>query len=392
MRSWRAPALPRARAMAVPLLGISVTCAVAKVGWSPAGQQTLQFVWGWLALDLLAYWMPLLGLPVLDAWGVAEPRCRWPLGARWGIYWGILGGLLVAGCAVRGWIAIHCFGAPIDGLTLFGPAPGYLVVVCGFEFHAAFHLAVRAQQAEIDAKLAALFLSQAAMLRARDRTADEVSAVALGQVAPVLAAASQLLRAQAEEARTGRRPPDATLGALASQLRQVNDEGLRQLSHLLHPSVIKLGLLPALRALAQHHDEQFGVDIHASRAVIEADRLLDGALLLDERLAIYRIVEAALDGVARHPESGGVVVGLSLLAPGLLGLGIEGSELGIGSASLAWTLFETRLEQAGGRWEVETALEGGTRLSASLPFGAQRGPELPPAWAAPAFGPFVSPP
>jgi hypothetical protein len=393
--------------MVFPLLAIAVTSAVANLGWSAAGRQTPAALGGWLALEALVYELAVLGVPLLRACGVCEPDCRWPLGVRWAAVWGIFGGLLAVSCALRGWLAVKFFGIPLDWLALLGPAPGILLVFCGFEFHAAFRQAVRAQQTEIDAKLAQLFLSQAAMLRMRDRTAEEVKTVTIGQVAPALDDARQRLSVLADQARTGHKASGAELAAISGQLRHVNDEGLRQLSHLLHPSVIKLGLLPALRALAQYHDERFGVDIHASQAVVAADRLLDGSLSLDERLVVYRIVEAALDGVARHPEPGGVVVGLSLLASGELGLGIEGSELGLGivglesglgsngsepglGASLAWTFFESRLQLAGGRFEVGRALEGGVRLFASLPFGARPVHRTPPSAEPPAFGPFSS--
>jgi signal transduction histidine kinase len=168
------------------------------------------------------------------------------------------------------------------------------------------------------------------------------------------------------------------LEEVSQQIQQVREQDVREVSHLLHPSIIQVGLVPAVERLAEDFLPQFRVDLEVDRAVSELDDPEDNRLPEAVRLAAYRVVEEALGNAARHARANRVNIGLGLGDEQLAirvrddGLGFDPREVrtGLGLSSIA-----ARVGCVGGNWRVSSRVGQGTALEAFLPL-APPTPEL----------------
>jgi PAS domain S-box-containing protein len=146
-------------------------------------------------------------------------------------------------------------------------------------------------------------------------------------------------------------------------------EGVRRIARGLRPPALDdVGLASALDSLVRSLSRAHGLDIEL--AVERVGERLDA----DAELALYRIVQEALTNAIRHSGASRIVV--SLDADGLAlraavqddGRGFvperDYSEAGRG---LGLVGMRERARHAGGRLEIASAPERGTRVSAELP-------------------------
>ena len=168
-------------------------------------------------------------------------------------------------------------------------------------------------------------------------------------------------------------PDEATtlLAEVCDELDEIREREIRQASHLLHPAVLRVGLLPALRSLINTFGEQFDVELRADAAVRELDDPADNRIDETIRLAAYRVVEEALANVAKHAGAAHVTVTVDLEARETLviavrddGRGFDPTRRGDG---LGLTSIATRVEAAGGEWDIGSAPGAGTTVSLRLP-------------------------
>jgi signal transduction histidine kinase len=164
---------------------------------------------------------------------------------------------------------------------------------------------------------------------------------------------------------------DADPGAATAQLDAVRGHvqeivaDVRRLVHELRPPALDdLGLVGAVRQLAEHHHVPVEV---------AADDL--GALPAAVEVAAYRIVAEALTNVARHARASSARVRIERTATDLVvevaddGVGIgEDVQTGVGLLSV-----RERAAELGGRADVSCPPAGGTVVSAVLPLGTIEG-------------------
>jgi len=152
------------------------------------------------------------------------------------------------------------------------------------------------------------------------------------------------------------------------------DEGMRSIRRVtedLRPSLLDdLGLVPALRALAQDFEARTGVAV-----LFEADR---GVVRLGEEgeLALFRGLQEALSNVARHAEARAVQVALRT-GDGRVRLTIEDDGRGLPEGFALGTLsrlghmglagMHERMASLGGDAQVTASATGGVRLELTLP-------------------------
>lgn len=163
-------------------------------------------------------------------------------------------------------------------------------------------------------------------------------------------------------------PDNDAAVALVGQVKEILDalreDDVRKLSHLLHPSIIRLGLLPALRTLA---DSQPGVDveIEADRMVRRLDKAVDNRIPEAFRLALYRVAEEAITNAWRHGGATRVLIRLSLRR-GRLAMRVTDNGRGVDMTtfkpSLGWANIDARVAQTGGTWGLENNVTGGATL------------------------------
>jgi two-component system, NarL family, sensor histidine kinase DevS len=156
---------------------------------------------------------------------------------------------------------------------------------------------------------------------------------------------------------------DETIGDMARDI-----EELRALISELRPATLdQLGLVAALGDLAERveHGTQIEFDTE-----LEVD---EGRLDPELETVVYRLVQEALNNVAKHAGAGRVQLQVRsgedrlvvLVSDDGRGFDIEGDFSGFGLAGM-----RERVELAGGELQIESMPGSGTRVSASMPIEA----------------------
>ncbi len=153
-------------------------------------------------------------------------------------------------------------------------------------------------------------------------------------------------------------------------LRKVLDEtveAVRWLARDLRPPLLDdLGLNSAIDSLATSTAQRLGIQIDLQ---LGADTQVLGNAAT---IAVYRIVQEALTNVARHARASRVHIE-TRLANGLWELQIEDNGVGIGQrdpaarGSLGLIGMRERAQLLGGRFSIDAAPDGGTRIAVILP-------------------------
>ncbi len=258
-------------------------------------------------------------------------------------------------------------------------------------FHfAAQPLAERLPVAEAFAKQAALTLenvrlsdalreraeelgrSRERIASAEERTRREIAELLHGHVQTRLLVATErlwqcrsLLESDPETAR------DA-LAALPAEFDRIREEDVRQASGQLHPPAHAVGLVAALRQLAESFGPRLDVRVEASDEAAALDGPRSAALPETIRLGVYRFAEEALANVARHAGTDDATVRIDLDGAGCLrttvadrgrGFELAGVREGVGLRSM-----RDRVERLGGALLIQSS-EAGTTVTATLPLG-----------------------
>ncbi len=93
-------------------------------------------------------------------------------------------------------------------------------------------------------------------------------------------------------------------------LEDLHEKDIRQLSHMLHPSIINICLVPAIESLLNDLPKDLKVQLEVDQAIAELDNPKDNKLTENFRLTVYRIIEEALLNIQKHAKAS--VVGVSL--------------------------------------------------------------------------------
>jgi len=163
------------------------------------------------------------------------------------------------------------------------------------------------------------------------------------------------------------RDPEAA-DALAAELRTELRTAIADIRRLVHglrpPALDELGLVGALRRLA----ETIGADGGGPRIAVDVPAELP-ALPAAVEVAAYRIVQEALTNVVRHADADRACVRLAVDDETLTvevvddGRGLPAEMV----AGVGLTSMRERAEEMGGTCRVEAAPGGGTRAVAVLP-------------------------
>lgn len=155
---------------------------------------------------------------------------------------------------------------------------------------------------------------------------------------------------------------------LEAALRATVGDVRRLVYDLRPPALDELGLVEAIRERA---DQYSNGAMSGLRVTVEAPELLP-PLPAAVEVAAYRIVQEALNNVARHAQAHHCVVGLGCPEDGWLhvevvddGIGLLADrKVGVGLPSMA-----ERAAELGGTCSVESAAPSGTRVRVCLPVG-----------------------
>jgi signal transduction histidine kinase len=191
-----------------------------------------------------------------------------------------------------------------------------------------------------------------------------------------------LLAMRCEGARGIRSPRerDAALGDAHALAARALDDVHRMIVDLRPAMLDDLGLLPAIRGLAAHHLEPFGVSVRCEFGELEP------RLSPETETALFRAAQEALVNVARHAQAQNVLVQASRAGDALEieieddGRGFEPEGLGTaepGGRGLGLLGIRERMELLGGSAGIDSSPGHGTRIVLRVPLPASSGPEAP---------------
>jgi signal transduction histidine kinase len=208
--------------------------------------------------------------------------------------------------------------------------------------------------------------SNATLRRLNERFEDDAKRISHA----IHAEAGQLLASAAIALeRIARELPDKRdeLGQVAALLDQIHHE-LRRLSHELRPPLLdQLGLLPALRFLAEGVSERSGIAVRVYGELAARPNP-------QVETAVYRIVQEALRNVVEHSEAARAAVrvwkerGCLLCSVRDTGKGFDPLAMAAaGCDHLGLVSIRERLHDLGGTLKIDTAPGHGTELAITIP-------------------------
>jgi two-component system sensor histidine kinase UhpB len=161
---------------------------------------------------------------------------------------------------------------------------------------------------------------------------------------------------------------------IRDQVDEIREQDVRELSHRLHPSIIRAGLVAALESLADE-TPRLDVQLIVDEAIRAFDDPADSALPDVVRLTGYRVAEEALGNAVRHAQATLVTIRLSTNAGELEleitdnGRGFDQQHVrpGLGLGSMA-----ARVGRVGGSWELHSIPGRGTRVRVILPYSVEQ--------------------
>ena len=218
--------------------------------------------------------------------------------------------------------------------------------------------------------------AQQRVTEAEERLRREVAELLLGRVQTRLVIASYKLAEYERQAARGHDEAATLVAAVKEEIDALCEHDIRRASHLLHPGVIKMGLIPALHMLAERVEPALTARVGADADVVALDDPLENRLGEALRLAVYRIAEESVTNVLRHAQAQNVWVDLSLDGDSLKlvvrddGRGLDAAQLrpGLGLSSV-----DGRVRELSGTWKIEGVPSAGTTLTARLPLDGGSG-------------------
>ena len=168
-------------------------------------------------------------------------------------------------------------------------------------------------------------------------------------------------------------PADLTeLREISGTLSQIRESDVREISRMIYPDAIEVGLVPAVRSMLVRLPTTIGTHLEVTDAVRRLDDPASPLLTQGERLLAARIVEEGITNALRHGAAATIDVRLAVVGPALR---IRVSDDGVGfaledvAASGTARLTE-RLALVGGRLALTSVPGNGALLEAFLPVTA----------------------
>ena len=164
-----------------------------------------------------------------------------------------------------------------------------------------------------------------------------------------------------------------TVASVRAELASAREIDVREMSRILYPDRLELGLVPALRALLGRIPASIATRLTVSDAVRSLDDPAGCSLTVSERLLAVRVVEEALTNALKHGPASSLAVSLDVADRELhIAVDNDGQLYDPAAAGMAsgTARLATRLSFAGGRLALSPGHEKGARLEAWLPLGA----------------------
>ena len=172
---------------------------------------------------------------------------------------------------------------------------------------------------------------------------------------PVAGVVSQDSRAQLEE--------------IEHDIDELRETGVREMSHLLYPEGVDLGLAPAIRMMLRRVPHIIGVQVEIDPAVTEYDDPAHGRIPQGVRLLAVRVLEEAVSNALRHGHAGHIAVTVGLRDDNQLSLVVEDDGVGVPEVVVLSGLdrLHERVKELGGTLLLARGELGGAQLAVTIP-------------------------
>lgn len=175
------------------------------------------------------------------------------------------------------------------------------------------------------------------------------------------------------------------------ELDTIREDDVREVSHLLHPAVVAIGLVPAIRRLARDLQGAAAVTVNVTPELLAADDLGGSNIPEPVRLALYRLVEESTTNALKHGDATEIRVRAEVTAQGDVMVTVSDNGCGFDPSSVQMGLgllgLEGRVSQHGGHYEIRSAPGAGATVIGSIPV---EGLATQNSTAAPAVAPNLS--
>jgi signal transduction histidine kinase len=167
----------------------------------------------------------------------------------------------------------------------------------------------------------------------------------------------------------------ATLREVRTEIENVREQDVRQMSRLLYPDQLEIGMVPAVRALLRRVPPAIATHLEVDEELRALDDPAAPELSQAERLLAVRVVEEAVSNALRHGTPTEVDVRLGVNRTGIaLRVRDDGGGFDPAAVTRSGTKrLAERLSIVGGRLDVKGVLGVGTEVVATLPVDALRG-------------------
>lgn len=276
------------------------------------------------------------------------------------------------------------YGDVGDSLTSLRTTIWYVVGVFFVGLAVIFVIVYRVSEASrkrLQDALAALQTQYRAVRESRERMleADEAAKRAIaeelhGTVQTKLYAVWMKLTSVAGRARDLGREEADELDRIVDEVDAIREDDIRNLSHRLHPAIVRVGALAGLRSLRDYYDQLIPVDLEVADAAADLESVGISEIPERIRLATYRIAELALGNVVKHAAATRCVMrwdydldaGILTLSVSDDGVGFDyraGIATGIGLVTIA-----DYVDALGGSFKIASHPGEGTRLQVNFAF------------------------
>jgi two-component system sensor histidine kinase UhpB len=207
-------------------------------------------------------------------------------------------------------------------------------------------------------------------IRVRRAVAEGLHGTLQSKLVLVDARLASLLSRRGEEALD--EESRASVEWIRAELGEAREIDVREMSRLLYPDRLELGLVPALRALLGRIPASVATQLVVSDAVRVLDDPESSSLTVSERLLAVRVVEEGITNALKHGPPASVRVVLEV-SDRLLHVRVENDGDLYDPASAGdpsgTARLDTRLSLVGGRLELRPGNDKGAHLDAWLPLG-----------------------
>ncbi|MGV8967111.1 MAG: sensor histidine kinase [Cellulomonas sp.] len=159
------------------------------------------------------------------------------------------------------------------------------------------------------------------------------------------------------------------LREIAATLDLVREGDVREMSRMLYPDGLEIGMIPAVRSLLVRLPASIATNLVVSDAVRHLDDPASPMLAQGERLLAVRVVEEAVTNALRHGEATRIEVRLAARDGSLvIEVHDNGRGFDVGAVTRSGTArLSDRLSLAGGRLALRSSVGHGAVIDASFP-------------------------